>query len=312
MSIETIAELRRRRYNSTVVSLRKPNSDLMIVRVRPDFAIPPHRAGQYTTLGLGTWEPRFPGCQDEIPRPGDESRVIRRAYSISCSVIDEQNQLLDIPSLDWMEFYIVLVRETADPTRAPGLTPRIFMLREGDRLQLGERITGHFTLEGVQPDDTVLFLSTGTGEAPHNYMLWELLSKSHRGRIVSVCCVRYLRDLGYTAIHEHLMQRWPQYTYVALTTREAANVGNKVYVQDMLMSGRMEEIVGQKLNPATTHVYLCGNPAMIGLPVRDAEAAKWHYPKPLGVIEILETQFGFRRDVPADKFRGNIHSEEYW
>jgi ferredoxin--NADP+ reductase len=211
-----------------------------------------------------------------------------------------------------MEFYIVLVRETADPNRAPGLTPRIFMLRDGDRLQLGERITGHFTLEGVQPDDTVLFLSTGTGEAPHNYMLWELLSKGHRGRVVSVCCVRYLRDLGYTAIHEQLMQRWSQYTYVALTTRETANAGKKVYIQDMLTSGQMEEVVGRKLNPASTHVYLCGNPAMIGLPVRDAETAKWSYPKPLGVIEILETQFGFRRDVPADKFRGNIHSEEYW
>lgn len=312
MSTESIAELRRRRYNSTVVSLRKPNVDLMIVRVRPDFAIPPHRAGQYTTLGLGAWEPRFPGCQDEIPKPGDETKLIRRAYSISCSVIDEHGELLAIPALDWIEFYIVLVRETADPNRAPGLTPRIFMLREGDRLQLGERITGHFTLDGVQPDDTILFLSTGTGEAPHNYMLWELLSRRHRGRIVSVCCVRYLRDLGYTPIHEQLMKKWPEYTYVPLSTREAANAGKKVYIQDMLSSGQMERVVGHPLDPARTHVYLCGNPAMIGLPQRDSESGQSQYPRPLGVIEILETQFGFRRDIPAEKFRGNIHSEEYW
>ena len=42
----------------------------------------------------------------------------------------------------------------------------------------------------------MLFLATGTGEAPHNYMLWELLRRGHTGRILSACCVRYRRDLG--------------------------------------------------------------------------------------------------------------------
>ena len=70
------------------------------------------------------------------------------------------------------------------------------MLREGDRLFLGEKITGHFTLDPVQPDDTVVFLATGTGEAPHNYMLWELLRRGHRGRILSACCVRYRQGPG--------------------------------------------------------------------------------------------------------------------
>jgi len=312
MSPEEIAELRRKRYNAVVASLHKPNSDLMIMRVRPDFPKPEHRAGQYSTLGLGMWEPRFPGCQDEIRKPGDEVKVVRRAYSLSCSVIDEAGRLLDLPATDWLEFYVVLVRETGDPTRAPGLTPRLFMLREGDRLQVGERITGHFTLEGVKPDDTIVFLSTGTGEAPHNYMLWELLTNKHPGHILSVCCVRYLRDLGYTPIHDRLMKQFSNYTYLALSTREAANKGKKVYIQDLITSGELEGVLGKKLDPSSTHVYLCGNPAMIGMPQRDPASGVVTYPKPVGVIEILETRFGFRRDVPADKFRGNIHSEEYW
>ena len=108
-----------------------------------------------------------------------------------------------MPTRDnWLEFYIVLVRKS-DKAQPPGLTPRLFLLKEGDRLIMGEKITGHFTLDPVKPNDTVLFLSTGTGEAPHNYMLWELLRRGHQGRILSACCVRYRRDLGYLAMHEN-------------------------------------------------------------------------------------------------------------
>jgi ferredoxin/flavodoxin---NADP+ reductase len=156
-----------------------------------------------------------------------------------------------------------------------------------------------------------VFLSTGTGEAPHNYMLWELLKAGHRGRILAACCVRYRRDLGYLGTHEELMRRYSNYQYLALTTREAVNEGQKVYIQDLITSGQMEERLGQPLDPARTHVFLCGNPKMIGVPEHDRATGEWTYPKPLGIIEILEKR-GFRRDQPALKLRGNVHFEEYW
>src|SRR4051812_45421128 len=296
MTPDEIAELRGRRYNATVISLRKVHSDLMVLRARPDLPIPPHRAGQYTTLGLGMWEPRFPGCQDEVRKPGDEARLVRRAYSLSCSVLDEGGRLLDPASADWLEFYIVLVRETPDPRHAPRLTPRLFMLREGDRLQVGERITGHFTLDGVAADDTVLFLATGTGEAPHNYMLWELLRAGHAGKILSACCVRYRRDLGYVPVHERLAADYPNYAYVPLTTREADAGGKKVYIQDLITSGQLEGRLGRPLDPAATHVFLCGNPKMIGVPQKDPATGERRYPRPTGVVEVLETRYGFRAD----------------
>jgi ferredoxin--NADP+ reductase len=311
MTPDQIAEVRRRRYNATADLVKRVHSDLMILRVRPDFGIQPHRAGQYCTLGLGMWEPRFPGCQEEVRKPGDEAKIVRRAYSLSCSVLGDNSRLLDLDANHWLEFYIVLVRETDDPERAPGLTPRLFMVREGDRLQVGERITGHFTLEGVRPTDAVVFLSTGTGEAPHNYMLWELLKSGHRGPIVAACCVRYRRDLGYMPLHENLVKQFPAYHYVPLTTREATD-GKKVYVQDLITSGRLEERLGRRLDPATTHVYLCGNPKMIGVPVKDAATGERRYPQSTGVVEILEMRYGFTADNPAGKVRGNVHFEEYW
>jgi ferredoxin--NADP+ reductase len=310
MTPDRIAELRRQKYNATLAHVRRPHSDLMVLRVRPDFPRPPHRPGQYTTLGLGFWEPRFPGCQEEVLAEGDEARLGRRAYSISCSILDEQGGLLDIENTDWLEFYVVLVRDT-ESAKAPVLTPRLFMLRQGERLYVGEKIAGHFTLEGVRPDDTVVFLATGTGEAPHNYMLWELLKAGHTGRILSVCCVRYARDLGYRATHETLMRRYPNYTYLPLTTREGTGPGGKVYVQDLIASGRLEEQLGRPLDPAHTHVYLCGNPRMIGLPAKDRETGAEVFPHPAGVVELL-CRRGFVLDQPAHHVRGSIHYEEYW
>ena len=70
------------------------------------------------------------------------------------------------------------------------------MLREGDRLYLGEKITGHFTLDPVQARRHGAVPVTGTGEAPHNYMLWELLRRGHDGPILSACCVRYRQGPG--------------------------------------------------------------------------------------------------------------------
>jgi ferredoxin--NADP+ reductase len=310
MTPEEITQLRRTRYNATIVSLRKVHSDLMIMRVRPDFPRPVHKPGQYSTLGMGFWEPRFPGVQPEELAPEDEGKLARRAYSISCSVLDDDHELLDIDRTDWLEFYIVLVRES-DKKQAPALTPRLFLLREGDRLYLGEKITGHFTLDPVKPGDNVVFLATGTGEAPHNYLLWELLRRGHTGRLLSACCVRYRRDLGYVEIQEELMRRYSNYTYLALTTREAATVKHKVYIQDLITSGQLEERLGHPLDPARTHVYLCGNPKMIGAPVKDPNTGQRTYPQPTGVIEILEGR-GFQLDQPQAKIKGNVHFEEYW
>jgi len=308
---EEIADARQRRYNGTLVWMRKPHPELVVFRVRPDFPIPAHRAGQYCSLGLGNWEPRFPGCQEENLKPGDESKVVRRAYSISCSILDDNDQLLDDSKRDYIEFYVTLVREGSDPAKPPALTPRLFMLRESDRINIGEKITGHYTLEPVKPGDTVLFLGTGTGEAPHNYMTWELLKNGHTGKILHACCVRMKQDLAYISTHDKLMQAYPNYEYLRLTTREPETIGQKVYIQDLITSGQLEGRLGEKLDPARTHVFLCGNPKMIGVPVKNKETGAREYPKSLGVIEILEGR-GFQTDNSAAKLKGNIHFEEYW
>src|SRR5581483_3688285 len=104
MTPEEVSELRQRRYNGTVVYLKKLHSDLMVLRVKPDFPRPPHKPGQYCSLGLGYWEPRAEGCQVETLAPDDLSKVVRRAYSISCSIQSETGSLIDVAATDYLEF----------------------------------------------------------------------------------------------------------------------------------------------------------------------------------------------------------------
>jgi ferredoxin/flavodoxin---NADP+ reductase len=306
---DQVAELRRARYNGTVTYLRKLHDDLMIVRVKPDFPRPPHLPGQYCTLGLGYWEPRVEGCEQETLTPEEETKLVRRSYSISCSVEREPGRLRDLAEDDWLEFYIVLVRSNAGG-RVPALTPRLFALREGDRLNIGERITGNYTLEPVGSDDDVVFLATGTGEAPHNYMLWDLLRRGHRGRILSACCVRLKADLGYWDLHQRLVARYPNYRYLPLTTRDPS-ITRKVYVQDLVETGELDRHLGRPLDPATAHVFLCGNPKMIGVSEWDRATGAKTYPQPPGVIELLSRR-GFVADHAATKTKGRVHFEEYW
>jgi ferredoxin/flavodoxin---NADP+ reductase len=309
---EQIAEVRATRYNATVTHISKLHSDLMVLRVKPDFTRAAYLPGQYCTLGLANFEPRAEGCQAETLTDAEQTKLIRRSYSISSSLYtDDTNIVRDASQDDWLEFYVVLVRENPDG-RVPALTPRLFQLKTGDRVQLGEKIVGHFTLEPVtRPSDAVLFLSTGTGEAPHNSMVAELLRTGHTGPILNACCVRYARDLGYLPIHHRLMKQFPNYRYLPLTTREGTAGGSKKYIQDLIATGELEQFLGRALDPMNTHVFLCGNPKMIGIPFKDKESGEWKYPEPLGVIELFEKR-GFQADNPTLKIDGNIHFEKYW
>ena len=309
MTPEQIIDLRAQRYNSTVTHAHKIHSDLMVLRVTPDFPRPNYHAGQYCALGLGYWEPRVEGCQHEHLKPDDLAKVVRRSYSISSSIYSEPGKLRDMADDKYVEFYVVLVRENPDG-RVPALTPRLFALSEGDRLSMGEKIVGHFTSEPVKAGDNVVLLSTGTGEAPHNAIVWDLLRKNHTGKILNACCVRLKKDLGYSDTHSQVSEQFSNYKYLGLTTREPGPTKKK-YIQDLLSSGELEEHLGAALDPAATHVFLCGNPKMIGVPVKNKETGTRDYPEPTGVIELLEKR-GFQADNAAQKVKGNVHFEEYW
>ncbi len=300
-------DLREENYNATITSLRAHNSDLWVVRIRPDEPIDAFKPGQYTTLALGFWESRADDVQEDFDeKPDQRDKMARRSYSISSSIVDDKGNLVAAQPEE-VEFYIVQVRP--GEIEFPSLTPRVFTKGVGDRIFMSHKFTGRYTLDDVKPSDNIVFLSTGTGEAPQNNMTAELLRNGHQGAILNVVCVRYRKDLAYSSEQESVQSRFPTYKFLAITTREPENTGNKVYIQDLVTSGRVEEELGAPLDPTNTHIFLCGNPSMIGLPRWDDEEGTMEFPEVVGVCELAH-QRGFTID--HRKERGNLHYEEYW
>lgn len=300
-------------YNATISYFDRLTDEVWLVGIRPDEGTVTFKPGQYASLGLGFWEPRI---DDAIEADIDERwhKLVRRSYSISSPIFtgDWQGEpqpgrtddLATCTDLEEIELYIVLVAPEGD--FVPGLTPRLALKDVGDRIFMGRKMAGRYTITDVtDPTTQLVFLSTGTGEAAQNPMITELLRTGHTGPIVSIVTARHWSDLVYVDKHRALEARFPNYTYVALPTREPDVP--KRYIQDVVRDDFTPDGLGITLDPTNTRVFVCGNPAMIGLPeVLDGAEV---FPETTGVVEIL-SGLGFKLDKRKDP--GNIHFEEFW
>ena len=286
-------------YNGTFIGMRRPHDDLMVFRIRPDAPIPPYEAGQWISIGVGMWEPRVAGLAVENVTDEERAKLVRRPLSISCSILaDGSDALLRPEDEAWYELYATFPREAPVP---PAFTARLFALEPGARLWVAEAPRGQNTLAAVQPEDNVLFAATGTGDAPHNRMIWELLRRGHRGRIASFVSTRRVIDQAYTDVHRRLMRLVPNYRYIPLATREQGP-----RLQHLIQNGELEERAGFGLDPDRTRVFLCGNPAMVGAPrLQDGQRV---FPHAGGMVELLEAR-GFHCDPEHGTL--NIHFERY-
>jgi ferredoxin--NADP+ reductase len=279
--------------NATVTERMDVAPGLAIIRVAADGDLFSFMAGQYCVLGLPPDAKRVADSEAEEPieqqgdgeQGGEEKKskkpkLIRRAYSIASS--SKENEYLD--------FYVALVHSGE-------FTPRLFALEKGDRIWLGPKATGLFTLKDVPTDADLYLIGTGTGLAPYVSMLKsDVLEESQTRRIVVAHGARYSWDLGYRKELESLTSRNERLIYIPSITRgekDESWSGVTGYLQDQISSGTLEEQSGVPLDPERVHVFLCGNPAMIEV-----------------AVEILVAK-GFSewtRKTPE----GTIHLEKYW
>jgi ferredoxin--NADP+ reductase len=301
-----IERLREMHYNATLMAVRSIHSDLRILRVVPDEGLPAFEPSQFVNLALGNWERRVEGVDEEQMDVVHYQPLAKRAYSISCSLVGDDGVLQRPSDFPYLEFYVALVRHAQK--RAPALTPRLYALQVGDRLFVERRAAGTYTLGGVRPDDNVFF-ATVTGEAPHNAMIAELLSRGHRGKVVSVVSVRYLRDAAYRECHERLAERYQNYRYHVLTTREPPtfSFNGPYHLQDLVTTGELERQSGVALDPANPQFFLCGNAEMIR--AQHATATSATAIKAGSMLDVLIGR-GFQLGRAGQP--GNVHFERYW
>ncbi len=269
----------RTELNAVVTHRIEAASGLLILRVAPEgWTLPPFVPGQFAVLGLPARAPRDPLSDPEEPG-GDPDRMIRRAYSIASSSLERQ----------YLEFFVNLVRSGE-------FTPRLFALRPGDRIWLGPKLTGMFTLRDVPPDRHVALVGTGTGLAPYMSMLRTELECGGARRAAVLLGARHSWDLAYSAELYTMARLCGNFAYLPIVSRpkdEPVPWGGEVgYVQRLWTEGLLARAWGFRPTPADTHVFLCGNPGMVDEMTRTLEAE------------------GFR--THESKRPGELHVEKYW
>lgn len=265
--------------NAVVLHRMDLAGNLRILRVAPaEWVLPEFIPGQFAVLGLPGSAPRCLISELE-DAPTEPDKLIRRAYSVASSS----------RMLEYLEFLVVLVRSGA-------LTPRLFHLQPGDRLWLGRKIVGMFTLDSVPADRNLLLFATGTGLAPYMSMIRTFAGRHRERRIAIVHGARHSADLAYSTELRMMEQLCPTFHYFPIISRAAEEpvrwAGRTGYVQDVWTSGALEQCWGARPTPADTHVYLCGNIPMIE-----------------DMISLLGRE-GFREHTR--KTPGELHVERYW
>ena len=264
-------------YNATVVAVTEFSAGLRTIHIRPDVPVDPFESGQYVTLGLEGATPRAGACIEE-GRPADPAKMVLRAYSIA-SPGDR---------VDELEFFVAHV---------PGgsMTPRVWALEAGDRIQLGKRFVGNFTISKARTRQ-ILMVGTGTGIAP--FIAFARDAARHPDmRYVLLHGATHRRELGYYGELHALGRSLPNFTYLPAISRphlDAGWPGQKgrltVYFEnDMAL---LKEQTGLELSPDSVDVYLCGSPGM----VRD--------------ISAILAPLGYAKWSSANP--GSLHVEEYW
>ena len=260
--------------NSVITQIIQVSPSMKIFRIAPQgWELPDFNPGQFVALFLPGSASRCSEATEEFKK-SEPDKMIKRAYSIASSSKNKE----------FIEFYITLVRSGS-------LTPRLFDLKIGDKIGMGTKFVGMFTLAQVPIEKNVVLIATGTGVAPYMSMLrTDALSS---GRIITVIHgAANSWDLGYKSELTLLESVTDKFKYVPTITepdKEPSKwTGETEFIEQLLKNNIIEKKSGYKPTPENTSFFICGNPNMIKstLEVLEADGFKEHSRKNPGHIHI--------------------------
>ncbi|MGY5452478.1 ferredoxin--NADP reductase [Agarivorans sp. MS3-6] len=232
------------------------NEELFSLRIQADIS--PFTAGQFIKLS----EMR-------------DGKRVARAYS-----------LVNPPNTDYLEILAIKVEEGL-------LSPNLHCLAVGDTIEVSTTAAGFMVLDEVPAGKHLWLIGTGTGIGPYFSMLETPQPWQRFDKIILVYGVRQAKDLAYqTLVNDYLQRYSKQFVYQPMVTREDHAGGIRSRIPEAIENGLLEQQVGLTLDPTTSQVIMCGNPAMI----TDAQA-------------ILE-QKGLSKNLRRKP--GQITVERYW
>lgn len=221
-------------------------------------------AGQFVRLGIHGKDLQYFAQNHETELTTSETQVyetqgklvdldgyVFRAYSVASSPYDE-----------FIEFFSVVIPHGE-------FTSKVNHIQVGDSLLLNTTPFGYLTLARYQlplPNDLWL-LATGTGLAPFLSILKTIDVWQQYQRIILVYSARTSQELAYQAeigsIKSIYGDNGAAFVFLPIVTREADYTGEKARIPNLIVSGKLTQLVGQKLDKERSHVMLCGNPQMV-------------------------------------------------
>lgn len=233
-------------YNATLIWRRDIADGLALFRVKADGdPFQTFVPGQYIVLGMNH------------PEKGQ----VQRAYSIA-------SPPSTLPG--YFEFYI---RYVEYPTSDNPLTHLLWTLKEGDRLYIGKKIVGKFTIHdevGEEDPRLRICVAAGTGLAPFTSMVMEADRRGEdTGRFMVMHGARWPRELGYREEMDGLLNSGPARRYFCTISRDPGDEpwpadGYRGRVETLFDDEKVERVAaeaklpGDFLDPANCVVFICG------------------------------------------------------
>ena len=215
-------------------------------------------------------------------------QFIKVGMDLGAERVGRPYSLVNPPHEPLLEIYFNIVPEGP-------LSRRLAALESGDTILLTDSANGFLTLAEV-PDDArdLWLLATGTGVGPFLSMLQTSEPWQRFDRVILGYGVRSLANLGYRDLIDRLQaEHAGRFAFVPFVTggEEAPPGGFNCRITDALDDGRLEGLIDLSMDPARSHVMLCGHSGMIS----DA-------------VAVLETR-GLRRHRRREP--GHISTEKY-
>jgi ferredoxin--NADP+ reductase len=190
--------------------------------------VAPFESGQFLQVGV------------ELPE-----KHLHRPYSVAS------------PHADTLDFFIVRVDEGE-------LTPRLWLLEEGDSIDVSAKATGGFTLSHTPGAETIWLLATGTGLAPYIAMMRESTIWERYKNVVLVHGVRYATDLAYQdELFQITRTHGDRFHFIPVISRAEVPGAISGRITAAIENGSLESIAKSSLTPSNSAVMMCGNPQML-------------------------------------------------
>lgn len=212
-----------------------------------------------TVIGKHAWaEGLFSIQVDAEVAPFKAGQYVKVALDIEGERVGRPYSLVNAPGTGPLE---ILFNEVPEGP----LTPRLSELGPGDSVWMSAQAGGIFTLDTIPSADTLWMLATGTALGVYLSILRTAEPWERFGRVVLVHGVRHAADLVYgETIAGIAAEHGESFVYVPAVSREQASDALPGRITDLIESGDLESRVGERIDPTSSHVMLCGNSAMIG------------------------------------------------